>query len=380
MKIAFFRSKLSEKWGGDLKILQQIMSGMQELGHKTQLTGDLSKAFQSDFFFFAGTNWNQLPHLHATQLFGKEYGSIPFYEDRSISPGWAFSFFEYLIRNIYLDIHLDEFWQNPNVSLQYLLKYHFLDNSEFLEGAKVVIANSAMEARSISREAPKANVKTCLFPPGFAAEAREDPSDAFLKFTGLEKGSYILQVGRIEPRKNQLATLLACKDLDLPLVFIAPYSKPNQFYLEAFLMAAHKWCKSRVYLISEKIPKKFAHHVRFIPMPDGKILPRETLLSAFAHAGLYLHPSFLELPGLVLLEASRFGIPVIASNWCSIRDYGLGNRIDYTLPHDVPAIRTLIPKRFGQFHSTKDLPSAFFRKPIDLARDILETLTGVVKR
>jgi len=65
------------------------------------------------------------------------------------------------------------------------------------------------------------------------------------------------------------------------------------------------------------------------------------MLSAFAAAKVHCLPSWYELPGLVTLEAARYGCAVVASSWGGIPDY-LGDTCYYCQPDDHRSIRAAI--------------------------------------
>jgi glycosyltransferase involved in cell wall biosynthesis len=111
-----------------------------------------------------------------------------------------------------------------------------------------------------------------------------DP-EPFVREHGLR--DFVLQVGRIEPSKNQLMLCHALRNLDLPVVLIG--GKHNPAYAE--LCRAHG-------------PK----HLVILPH-----LPPEMLRSAYAAARVHALPSWIETCGLVSLEAALAGCSIIVS-------------------------------------------------------------------
>jgi glycosyltransferase involved in cell wall biosynthesis len=240
------------------------------------------------------------------------------------------------------------------------------------------IANSATEERTMQKDCLGCRTKVIPIPSNYPLT--EEPDDSFLKFTGLGKKSYILQVGRLEMRKNQLGSILAARNLDVPLVFISTVSPTYENYI---LEAAAKWRKAPTLIISQSLNPRTDGAASVISMPNFEMLPTSMLISAYANAGLHLHPSFQELPGATYLEAAAIGVPTVGSSWCTITDYfydetskhsSLDGRIVYTLPHHLGDITKKIEENFGKtYPPLKDHP-ALTRSPLDTAKDLLLAL------
>lgn len=127
------------------------------------------------------------------------------------------------------------------------------------------------------------------------------------KFNSLMKTEYgidistqpiLLSVGRIEPRKNQLAIVEAFKALqkegklkDYYLIFIGAMTKHSFAYPELF-------------------KKAIADNPQIIYV--GFQTP-DILASAMAHQGVYVQASWFETTGLVSLEAALSGMQIVAS-------------------------------------------------------------------
>ena len=109
---------------------------------------------------------------------------------------------------------------------------------------------------------------------------------------------YVLCIGRLETRKNQLALLAALQNVDVPIVFATGGYTPQPPYSKAVRM----W--------------KRQAPVRFIER-----IPWNVMSALIQGAAVHALPSFYELPGLVHLEAAAAGVPVVASDWGAIEDY-----------------------------------------------------------
>jgi len=147
--------------------------------------------------------------------------------------------------------------------------------------------------------------------------AHADP-DLFFKEYGIR--DYVLCVGRLEARKNQLMVLKALQHEELPVVFVSGGVTYQQPYED----------------LCRKFPRKGS--TLFL----GR-LSDEMLASCYLNARVFCLASWYELPGLVTIEAARFGCAVVATSWGTLQDYfpqGVG--VHYCEPDDPNGIRDAI--------------------------------------
>lgn len=138
-----------------------------------------------------------------------------------------------------------------------------------------------------------------------------DP-DLFRRMYGLD--DYILCVGRIEHRKNQLMLAHAARTIGRTVVFIGHAGEPA--YAD----------------LVKTVAGEFG---RFVP----RINPSDPLLkSAFAGAGVFCLPSWAEGAPLAALEAGAAGAPLVLSDRSSEQEY-FGDRADYVHPADIDGLR-----------------------------------------
>lgn len=136
----------------------------------------------------------------------------------------------------------------------------------------------------------------------------------------------ILNVGRIEPRKNQLSLINAYIELkrdkkiesDWVLIFIGDFSDKSIEYKMRFLG-------------SVKNNKNILYAGR---------LSQSLVSSAMAHNGIYVHPSWFESTGLVCLEAALSGMKVVSTG-DPIKEY-LEKDVISCKPESVSSIKTAI--------------------------------------
>lgn len=146
----------------------------------------------------------------------------------------------------------------------------------------------------------------------------------------LEFENYILCVGRIEPRKNQLNIIKAVEKLrkeegkDFRLVFIGSISNMKHFeYNSLFnsLVKEHDWIT----------------HVRF-----G--VNYQNIPSFYKYAKVGVSASWFETTGLTSLEALYCGTNAVAAGMRA-REY-LGSYASYCEPDDVDSIKEAIKKEY----------------------------------
>lgn len=365
MKIGFLVRSNLEKWGGDLGIIYSLMSSLEKLKHQVKLASSPFDLLETDKLFLTNTCYDLRDDCEILEAIGKPYSLLPFHEDfihwQPLASG-----FSSLIQSA---SSLDHVSRHPEIALYYgqLPKPIPLYNRQALASARICIACSKKEAAVIQRDSPAA--KTAVVKWSTPSPIPRDADDSFLQWTGLSSRSYLLQVGRLQARKNQLASIAATRNLDIPLVLIATQSFETN-YEKTCIEAACKWRKAPTLFISQTLPAMQTGPVRVLPTPRGKKLAADLLWSAYYHAGLYLHPAFQELPGLVFLEAAAFGVPLIASTHCTIDEYIQDDSILFPQPHDLKAIEEavnrLFGKRFTPFHG---------RTSLEMAQDFLDKIS-----
>jgi glycosyltransferase involved in cell wall biosynthesis len=130
---------------------------------------------------------------------------------------------------------------------------------------------------------------------------------------------YLLCVGRIEPRKNQLALAEALGNSKLPLVFVGDAGPMHRDYYR-------------------RLKKAAGPDVRFLPSH-----PRDQLFSMYAGAQAHIAPAWYETPGLVSLEAGAAGTRVVSTDRGSTREY-FGDDAFYLDPGDPASIRDAVER------------------------------------
>ena len=135
----------------------------------------------------------------------------------------------------------------------------------------------------------------------------------------IAEGRFVLYVGRIEPRKNQLGLLKAMRGTGVPLVFLGDAVPGRESYLKACCREADE---SMVFL------PRLEH--------DDPLLR-----SAYSACGCLALTGWYETPGLVALEAAMTGTPLVLPRGGSAHEY-FGSDAFYVQPDDLPGIRRAV--------------------------------------
>ncbi len=184
---------------------------------------------------------------------------------------------------------------------------------ELLELAGAVLPNSRAEAGQLAHLFGVDRRKLRVVPNGVRAAIGSNRPERFRRYWGDQP--FVLTVGRIEPRKNQLGLVRAVRALGLPLVVIG--QAPPRF--EEYAQKCRRAGGDRVTWLGQ-----LDHH-------------DPLLASAYAAARVFALPSWFETPGLAALEAAIAGCPIVVTPYGSTRDY-FGELAEYARPHRVDEI------------------------------------------
>lgn len=385
MKIGFF-SEGDEgiQYVGDKRALQMLVNGLKQLGVEADLSRDSHKMASCDFVFLSNIIHDLNPRYHLLNMIGKPYGLINFHEDFIRYWGPCAAFYAAILHCLEKErfpFTLSHLREAPDHILFFSPppRKETLTNYEVIKNAHLCIANSPSESLTIKRDCPQAKVSTIFWGPGMLTEKSYPQNDSFLSFSGLKSRDYILQVGRLAPNKNQLATILATKDIDIPLVLISNYAFFDE-YSKACIRAALKWRKAPTYIFSSRLDPFEEGPLKVIRFSSQFDFGTDLLISAYQNAALYLHPAFTELPGFVYLEAAKLGTPTIATEWTTLRDYftdpktgryTLDDRIHYVKkPYDIAEIEAAVHKMVGKSFPQSDHP-ILHRTEYEMASELL---------
>jgi len=198
------------------------------------------------------------------------------------------------------------FWQEDTTEDTVRIGYQLLEMSD------AVVFKSETERKFFERCIPLREKKVLMVPWGVdPAFTEETPNSLFRESFGLS--DYTLWIGIIEPCKNQLKTIQALEDFQVPMVFIGN-CRDDQYY---------RACR-------EAAPK----HFLFLKPIQHK---SDLIRAAIRECSLYIEPS-LDPPGKSILEAAFAGANILtcSSEWA--REH-FGSNAVYVDPEDPYSIQ-----------------------------------------
>jgi glycosyltransferase involved in cell wall biosynthesis len=185
------------------------------------------------------------------------------------------------------------------------------------EAADVLLPNSQAEAEQLMRlfRVPAAKIR--VVPNGFDARFAQGDPALFMHRYGVR--DFVLCVGRIEPRKNQLNLIRALRGSGRALVILGDVVPGHEAYAKACREAADV-------------------DVRFLPA----ITHEDPLLaSAYAACRCLALVGWYETPGLAALEAAATGTPLVLPRGGCADEY-FGPHAEYVAPRDLQRIRSAV--------------------------------------
>ncbi len=228
---------------------------------------------------------------------------------------------------------LANYWREPGplvrriaASGRYILRANWPNlpswRRHLYHSVDMLLPNSSSEADQLMRLFEVPAKKIHVVPNG--ADPRFALADAapFVRKFGLR--DFVLSVGRIEPRKNQLGLLRALNDTEMPLVFIGQPVPGHEAYYEACLREA-------------------GPNVHFVGHIEHKA---SMLVSAYGACRCLALTSWFETPGLVAIEAAMSGVPLVLPKGGSGHEY-FGNQALYVGPQNLPEIRDAVREAFN---------------------------------
>ncbi len=197
----------------------------------------------------------------------------------------------------------------------------------------MLLPNSNAEAAQLTRYFEIPPDKLHIVPNGADPRFADASPTAFLKLldrqvsasaphevsSEIAEGRFVLYVGRIEPRKNQLGLIRAMGGTGVPLVFLGDVVPGHESYWKACCKASDA-------------------SVVFLPRLDHE---DPLLRSAYAACGCLALTGWFETPGLVALEAAMTGTPLVLPRGGSAEEY-FGSEAFYVQPDDLPGIRRAV--------------------------------------
>lgn len=300
IRVRFFSKPLMYLGGGEIQFLETA-NALQRLGVNVTLM-PADKGRTPDIVHLFGTHGRLYKDIAQYCVrAGIPYVVSTIYASSAISP----------LRNIY---------RNAAVRL---MRYpttrglvagdRFVHVPELLENASQLLPNTIQEKNLILKTFPFVqNDSITVIHNGVERRFLDSSLQLFRsRYTNVGE-EFVLNVARIEPRKNQLALIKAAKIYGFELVIVGDTSV-DQKYMELCMLEAQ------------------GANVKFL----GPILHDDPILaSAYACAKVFCLPSREETPGIAALEALLAGANVVITKYGGAVQY-FGEKAIYVDPYDV---------------------------------------------
>lgn len=158
------------------------------------------------------------------------------------------------------------------------------DQRDVTNLARHLAPDSFAELALLNRQLAAAQVPATVVRAGLAAHAQAAPPEAFTQRYGMR--DFVIVLGPVEPRNNQLLLLYALRNTDLPVVIVGPVPYPE--YLRKCEQAA-----APTTLFLERLPAAMLHSAlaaaRVFALPGWwQSAPNAALLAALAGCSIVL--------------------------------------------------------------------------------------------
>lgn len=302
--------------GGDTIVLERISQGLQTAGIDVVVdaTGEVSpQGFDLVHLFNFATPGITGPQAQRAKDSNVPYVVTTLYEDTP----------RFHTQSHYVAIKLIEYVRTGQRRDSWQMSYQELGSitpsgrfpvDSIAQGAAALLPNGDGEAQALRRDFPRAQLVEVV-PLGSEVGACEGP-ELFEQTYGLR--DFVLCVGRLESRKNQLMLLKALEDSEFSVVLAAGGFSYQPEYEQAIRSFKRK---GKTIVLGHLDPKM--------------------LSSAYAACRIHVLPSWYELPGLVSLEAAAHNKNLVVTRTGTTADY-LRDVAYYCSPWDSDSIRSAV--------------------------------------
>ncbi|MFA5166894.1 MAG: glycosyltransferase [Candidatus Omnitrophota bacterium] len=304
MKVAFYvyPTAFQNPGGGEIQLLKTKQS-LEKLGVTVKLFDTWQDKLENfDILHAFGSVKDALPMMQAAHRVGVKnvLSTICWYNWRS---AWA-SYGSWQRRLAAVGRHAAKVFF-PFVSS---------DRKRMMDVADILMPNSQSEAEQLRRFFLTDPKKIRVIPNAVDPVFLDANPDLFVQKYGFR--DFVLCVGRIEPRKNQLGMIRALNGTKVTFVLVGD---PVKNYPE-YYQACRKATGSNIHFLGN------------IPHDS------ELLRSAYAACDTFLLASWLETPGLAALEAALAGAKIVITQDGAAREYFKDMAL-YVAPQSIRQIR-----------------------------------------
>ena len=328
------RLDLLSRYGGDTYLIKSLQKGLLKSGiHSDVSTYSENTLPEFDIIHFFGIMriHDLYPYFLQAKKYHKKIIVTPIYENLNLLDkygrvGWE-GFFANILSNDLKELGkgllraVKDKKQLKSAFLQFLAPYS-KQQKDILSSADSIFVTSYGEMNDLRKKFAIPKSRFSIVPICIDKENSQAGEDLFVRKYGLR--NFVVSVGRIEPKKNQLNILKAIKDTEIEILFIGSTSLYHMSYVNDFLKQLRN-------------------------TPNAKYLgylDRKMLLSAYAAANVHVLASWFEVIGVVNLEAAINGCNIVTTANGYTKEY-LGNLAWYCDPAKVDSIKTAIIKAYN---------------------------------
>lgn len=350
------RIDLYEKGGGDLVQMLKIKEGLEKLGVKVSISTELEPDLQN-YDIVHLYNVSRIHETYMQYLNAKKHGKkvviSPIYHSmkeinlfRRQGQTDFFRLISFFLRNYYAEEsfkniirYITDSRQRKAIMLQ-LQQGFAKEQKEVLRNVDAWILLADKEGETIQKELGITN-RSFIVPNGVDFQNTPDPKSLAKIKSELPFSEFVLSVGRIEPRKNQLNLIKALWGTGLNLIFIGDINPNyNNFLNNSYV---HRFQK----IVQEE---KWIYWL--------KNIPHEEIENYYRLARIHANTSWFEVASLVNLEAAIAGCQVVMSDVGYQKDF-FQNQVFYCQPDDSDSIQRAI---LEAYHHPKSSQDDFFKK------------------
>ena len=193
-----------------------------------------------------------------------------------------------------------------------------LQRQALIDWATVYLPNAQVNAEYLSQAFGMDLSRSVVVPNAAKPASFEARPELFVQKHRVK--DFVLCVGRVEKKKNQLSLIAAMRGSGIPLAIV------GQANPESYLDLCRRYADENTH---------------FIPS-----LSEEQLASAYAAAKVHALVSWVELPGLTQLEAGAAGCNIVSTDRGSPPEY-FGEMAWYCDPARIDSIREVVQAAYG---------------------------------
>lgn len=303
MRVLFInRVDAFQKMGGDTIQMIKTKEGLESLNIKVDIAlGNQEECIYNNYdiihIFNIQTDKFCFDEIRKIQRIGKTVVVSPIWWDFEKNVIYDNSLIKRILGKKIVDLIKD-----------FKLKIRYKRMEAILDYSTYILPNSELEIESL--------IRSFKFDSNKCKVVYNGISNDYICDIMNEHRLYALQVGRIEPVKNTLLTVRACKELKIPLKIVGKVSDENYY--------------------NQCISESDESIVEFIDQVD-----HNELIKLYNKAKVHILPSYRETPGLVSLEAGVLGCNIVSTEIGSAQEY-FGDMVSYCNPKDYNSIKKAI--------------------------------------